>query len=118
MKKFANRLNHVVFDVDTKNFKWIQLEELYNTDPNKTYTLLGVSKNSKSKYGTEPIAIIKGFLVNLPRHLLTDIDKILDDDEFIDYVKQGHLGFQVYAYSKDDNKGKETTYFSVKWIDL
>lgn len=118
MKKFASRLNHVVFDVDTKDFKWVKLEELYNSDPDNVYTVLGVSKNNRSKYGTEPIAIIKGFLVNLPRHLLDDVDKILDDDEFIDYVKQGHLGFKVYAYSKDDSKGKENTYFSVQWIDL
>lgn len=104
-----------VFDIDTKNYKWVKLEELYNTDPDKKYVLQGVFTTNKSKFGTEPVAIIDGFLVNLPRHLLDDVQGILDNDDMIEAIKQGHAGFEIYSYHS-------TTYnkdaFSINWLDM
>lgn len=104
-----------VFDIDTKNYKWVKLEELYNTDPTKKYVLQGVFTSKKSKFGTEPVAIIQGFLVNLPRHLLDDVNNILDNDDMIGAIKQGKAGFEIYSYHS-------TTYnkdaYSINWLDM
>lgn len=110
-----SRFNHTnIFDVDTKNFKWVNLETLFNTDPNKTYTLLGLFTKG-SKFGKEPDAIIQGYKVNLPRHLLDTVEDMLDDNQVIEAIKAGKVGFKVYSYhSNTYNKDA----YSVTWLDL
>ena len=110
-----SRFNHTnIFDVDTKNFKWVNLETLFNTDPDKTYTLLGLFTKG-SKFGKEPDAIIKGYKVNLPRHLLDTVEDMLDDNQVIEAIKAGKVGFKVYSYhSNTYNKDA----YSVTWLDL
>ena len=109
------RFNHTnIFDVDTKNFKWVNLETLFNTDPDKTYTLLGLFTKG-SKFGKEPDAIIQGYKVNLPRHLLDTVEDMLDDNQVIEAIKAGKVGFKVYSYhSNTYNKDA----YSVTWLDL
>lgn len=110
-----SRFNHTnIFDVDTKSFKWVNLETLFNTDPDKTYTLLGLFTKG-SKFGKEPDAIIEGFKVNLPRHLLDTVEDMLDDNQVIEAIKAGKVGFKVYSYhSNTYNKDA----YSVTWLDL
>lgn len=110
-----SRFNHTnIFDVDTKNFKWVNLETLFNTDPDKTYTLLGLFTKG-SKFGKEPDAIIQGYKVNLPRHLLDTVEDMLDDNQVIEAIKAGKVGFKVYSYhSNTYNKDA----YSVTWLDL
>lgn len=110
-----SRFNHTnIFDVDTKNFKWVNLETLFNTDPDKTYTLLGLFTKG-SKFGKEPDAIIQGFKVNLPRHLLDTVEDMLDDNQVIEAIKAGKVGFKIYSYhSNTYNKDA----YSVTWLDL
>lgn len=110
-----SRFNHTsIFDVDTKNFKWVSLETLFNTDPDKTYTLLGLFTKG-SKFGKEPDAIIQGYKVNLPRHLLDTVEDMLDDNQVIEAIKAGKVGFKVYSYhSNTYNKDA----YSVTWLDL
>lgn len=105
---------HNTFDIDTKDFKWVKLETLYNTDPDKTYTLLGLFVKG-SKYGKEPDAIIDGFKVNLPRHLLDTVNDMLDDDQVIDAIKAGKVGFKIYSYHSNSY---DKDAYSVTWLDL
>lgn len=110
-----SRFNHTnIFDVDTRDFKWVNLEILFNTDPDKTYTLLGLFTKG-SKFGKEPDAIIQGYKVNLPRHLLDTVEDMLDDNQVIEAIKAGKVGFKVYSYhSNTYNKDA----YSVTWLDL
>lgn len=110
-----SRFNHTnIFDVDTKNFKWVNLETLFNTDPDKTYTLLGLFTKG-SKFGKEPDAIIQGYKVNLPRHLLDTVEDILDDNQVIEAIKAGKVGFKVYSYHSNTYNRDA---YSVTWLDL
>lgn len=116
IKGLMAKFNHQnLFEVDTTNFKYVDLKTLFNTDPDKQYKLLGVFTNSKGKFGTEPVAIIDGFLVNLPRHLLDTINQFLDSNEVINAIKTGHVGFSIYQYhSNTYNKDA----YSVTWLDI
>lgn len=110
-----SRFNHQnTFDIDTKDFKWVKLETLYNTDPDKTYQLLGLFVKG-SKYGKEPDAIIDGFKVNLPRHLLDTVNDMLDDDQVIEAIKAGKVGFKIYSYHSNSY---DKDAYSVTWLDL
>lgn len=108
-----NRQN--IFDVDTSNFKWVNLKTLFDTDPKAKHKVLGLFTNNGGKYGTEPVAIIDGFLVNLPRHLLDTVQQMLDDDDIVQYIKDGHVAFSIYQYHS--SKYNRDAY-SVKWLDI
>lgn len=113
MSKFNNTN---VFGIDTTNYKYIGLKELFDTDPTAQHKVLGFFVNSKGKYGPEPNAIIDNkLIVNLPRHLLETVKELLDDDKYIDYIKQGHVAFTVYQYHSN-KYGKDA--FSVTWLDI
>lgn len=113
MSKFNNTN---VFGIDTSDYKYTNLATLYNTDPEAQHKVLGLFVNTKGKYGAEPNAIIENnLIVNLPRHLLETVNELLDDDRYIDYIKAGHVGFNIYQYhSSKYNKDA----YSVTWLDL
>lgn len=113
MSRF-NNLN--VFGIDTSKYKYVSLKTLYDTNPNETHKVLGFFINTKGKYGSEPNAIIENnLIVNLPRHLLETVNEILDSNEYIQYTKDGHVGFKIYQYHS--NKYNKDAY-SVTWLDL
>lgn len=116
LKGLMQRFNHNnIFDVETSGFKWVDLRTLYDTDPEKQYKVLGLFTNNSGKFGTEPVAIVDGFLVNLPRHLLVAVQQMLDSDEIIQYIKDGHCGFKIYQYhSSRYNKDA----YSIEWLDI
>lgn len=114
----ATQLNKVhgnnPFKVDASKFDFINLESLYTKDgENARYKLLGAYINKKGRFGAEPVAIIEGLKVNLPKHLLDDVQLILDSDEMIEAIIDGKLGFEIEPY--DNARGH---FYSVHWIDL
>lgn len=113
MSKFNNTN---VFGIDTSDYKYTNLNTLYDTDPDAKHKVLGLFVNTKGKYGAEPNAIIENnLIVNLPRHLLETVNELLDDNRYIDYIKAGHVGFTIYQYhSSKYNKDA----YSVTWLDL
>ena len=108
--------NNNVFGIDTSNYKYVDLDTLYNTDPTAKHKVLGFFVNSKGKFGAEPSAILENNLIaNLPRHLLDTVNQMLDDNRYIEYIKEGHVGFTIYQYHT--NKYNKDAY-SVTWLDL
>ena len=108
--------NNNVFGIDTTNYKYVDLNTLYDTDPTAQHKLRGFFVNSKGKFGAEPNAILENNLIaNLPRHLLDTVNQMLDDNRYIEYIKEGHVGFTIYQYHT--NKYNKDAY-SVTWLDL
>lgn len=110
------KFNNNVFGIDTTNYKYVDLNTLYDTDPTAQHKVLGFFVNSKGKFGAEPNAILENNLIaNLPRHLLDTVNQMLDDNRYIEYIKDGHVGFVIYQYHT--NKYNKDAY-SVTWLDL
>lgn len=108
--------NSNVFGIDTSKYKYVSLKTLYDTDPSAKHKVLGFFVNTKGKYGSEPNTIIENnLIVNLPRHLLDTVNEILDNNDYIQYTKEGHVGFSIYQYHS--NKYNRDAY-SVTWLDL
>ena len=108
--------NNNVFGIDTTNYKYVDLNTLYDTDPTAQHKVLGFFVNSKGKFGAEPNAILENNLIaNLPRHLLDTVNQMLDDNRYIEYIKEGHVGFTIFQYHT--NKYNKDAY-SVTWLDL
>ena len=105
---FAKKLNKIVFNYDVKDKGFVKLADLVQ---GKIYKIQAVFVNRKSKFGPIPVIGLDTCLVDLPAHLLNDVEAILEDPEMIDEIKAGHAGFSVVTY-QDRNDVKR---YSVNW---
>lgn len=116
---FAKKHNKggVLFDINIEDFKFTTLKDLYENDAKAVYGVDGIFINNKSKYGSHPVIINTALdmLVDLPKHMLDDVKKILEDPEDVELIKSGKVGFSIEEY-KDKNYGK--TCYGVKWEDI
>ena len=111
-----NQTSERLFDVDTKDYAFTSLGDLFKEyGDKKEYVLQGIYINTKSKFGSQPVAIIEGCLVNLPSHLIDQVKTILDDPEQVEDIKNGVAGFTIYSYK---NKKFGNDCYSVNFIDI
>lgn len=107
-----------VFQCNTEGFKYFKLEELYKADgPETVYPVQGLYINKKSEYGYAPVAICDEFFVNFPQHMLDDCEAILKDENDIEDIKAGKVGFMIETYEKEVGKKSKTCY-GVRWCDI
>ena len=121
---FASKHNKGAVDwgIDTKNFEYFKLEDLYNMDQGIDDPIelkgLFITSGEKSEYGKSIVAILADKLVNLPQHMLDDVQDILQSDEDVADIKSGKVGFYIRTYQSDKKKGKDKTCYSITWTDL
>lgn len=115
MAKFAKYNRTRKFDIDTTDFEYISLAELYGQDQDKVHVIRGIYINTKSKYGAAPVFAIDGYFVNVPAHLLDTCQEMLQDDETIDLINAGKAGFTIYIYHNDKFK---IDCFGVEFVDI
>lgn len=89
---------------------YIRLKDL---EKGKKYEIKGFYINKSSQFGEAPALIMRDCVVNLPRHLLSDVRDIMASQDDVDAVNAGTAGFVVTEVSND--KGK---FLSVEWVDL
>lgn len=110
---FAKKLNakrNRQLDIDTTDFTYIKLADLYKENgPETVYTVLGCYQHD-GQFGRESVAIIANHFVNLPHHLNDDIAEIMQN---MDIIENKQLGFKVIPYTS-----KYGNFYTVQWIDL
>jgi len=99
-----------------KECGFTSLSKLFQADGQGTvYSVKGLYINHKSKFGDAPVVVSDFALVNLPKHLLDTVKQMLMDDEFIESVNAGKVGFSIYPYTV---KNSNDIRYSVTWIDM
>lgn len=101
MSKFSKFNKTKKFNVDTSEFEYISLAELWDGNPETVYPITAIYINTKSKFGAAPVIATDKNLVNAPAHLLETCQEILHDDEAIQMINDGKAGFKVYIYHND-----------------
>ena len=115
----ANKYNKTkVFNFSIPSeFKYVSLSELYQRNgANKVYKVMAMYINRKSRYGDAPIIATDSELVNIPAHMLDTVKIMLQDDEVIEAVNTGKLGFTIYQY--ENKQQGHNLYFSINWVDM
>lgn len=124
---FSKRYNKErLFSVDTSDFEYFSLEELYNQsleeaggdieEANSTeYVICGVYINSKGNYDPAPVLALEDRYVNLPAHMTDTCEAMLKDPACIKAINEGRCGFTIYTYTQ---KRFGKVCYSVKWIDI
>lgn len=117
MAKFASRFNKGrKFDIDTTNFTYESMADLYNNEgAGVVYPLTALYINTKSKFGDAPVFATDKFFVNAPSHMLDTVREILADDEAVAAINNGEVGFMIYPYVQE-KFNREC--FGINFVDI
>ena len=118
MKSFASKFNKTTFGIDTTNFKYTKLADIFNSNSeggkDAVHKINGLYVH-KSSLGDSPVIIDEENkrLVNLPSHTAETIREILADDEAVKTIEDGKVGYTIYDY---ESHGKKC--YSISFVDL
>lgn len=107
-----NKVNRFTFQV-TGEMPFTSLKELEGNYPGKEHKINSMYISHSGKYGDAPVYITDENFVNIPSHLLESTKQMLNDEEFVEAVNSGKVGFTIYTYQSN---GKEC--YSVNFVDL
>lgn len=111
-----NKGNRYTFQAP-EDFEFKDLVELYDQNgKDHVYPLKGLFINTKSQFGDAPVAITEQCYVHLPKHTLDTVKLMNSDDEFVEAVNAGKVGFKIYTYVAKAFGDKLC--FAPEWIDL
>ena len=118
MKSFASKFNKTTFGIDTTDFKYTKLADIFNSESEGgkdfIYNINGLYVHH-SQIGDSPVIIDEKNkrLVNLPSHTAETVREILSDDEAVQTIKDGKVGYTIYEY---ESHGKKC--YSISFVDL
>lgn len=116
MATFASKFNKVGFGIDTTNFEYIKLADIFNGGNDVVHPINGIFVHaSKNGLGDSPVIIDAGAkkLVNLPSHMSETAREILADSEAVEAIKNGKVGYTIYEY---ESHGKKC--YNISFVDL
>lgn len=118
MKSFASKFNKTTFGIATTDFQYTKLADIFNSEneggKDVIHNINGLYVN-KSQLGDSPVIIDEKNkrLVNLPSHTAETVREILADDEAVQTIKDGKVGYTIYEY---ESHGKKC--YSISFVDL
>lgn len=118
MKSFASKFNKATFGIDTTDFQYTKLADIFNSEneggKDVVHKINGLYVR-KSQLGDSPVIIDEENkrLVNLPSHTAETVREILADDEAVETIKAGKVGYTIYEY---ESHGKKC--YSISLVDL
>ena len=98
-----NSFEKIEWNIDTKNFKFKKLSDIFNAGV-KVITVYGFFFTKSENYGLQPIAIAKDCLVNLPTHKKDIISDMLKNHDVVDAIKRGECSLRIREYQSKYNK--------------
>ena len=106
-----------LFDVDTSNFEYVSLQELYDNvegDEEYKFPVRAIYINTKSEYGDAPVIATDSCYVNIPQHLVDTCRAILRDPAAVQAINDGAVAFTIYKY---EQKRFNRECYSIRWAD-
>lgn len=107
-----NKGNKIDWNYETEGFEFKSPSEM---ELDKVYPMHGVFTTPDSGYGVGGVIICDDCLLNVPQSYVDTVKEILADQEAIEQIKAGKLGFKVGTYQS--RKFKRTGY-SVEFVDM
>lgn len=109
-----NKVNLFEFTIP-KDFEYRSLHDLFNDNGKDfVYEVRALYINKKSKFVESPIVATNQYLVNLPKHMTDTVKEMMRDEEFVNAVNSGTVGFTIYTY---ETKNRAELCYSVNWVD-
>ena len=107
----------VKFDFEPgKDFEYKSLKTLYSEyGKGVIYKVNALYINTSGMYGEQPLIVTDKEYVNLPTHLLETVKEIRDDEDMVNDINNGKVGFEIYEYDSNKNNRKG---YSINWVEL
>lgn len=104
------------FNINSDNFTYESLKDLYNNNgKDHVYPLTAIYINRKTKFEPAPVFATDKFFVNIPSHMLDVCEQILSNENAIEAINNGEVGFSIYPY-KNNRFNKDC--FGVNFVDV
>lgn len=107
-----NKGNKIDWNYDTKDFEFKAPSEMVL---DKVYAMHGCFTTPDNGYGVGGVIICDDFLMNVPASYVDTVKEVLADEEAVEQIKAGKLGFKVGTYTS--KKFKRTGY-SIEFVDM
>lgn len=98
-----NNFEKIEWNVNTKDFTFRKLSDLYSQDT-KLIQVFGFFFTKSENYGLQPIAITKDCLLNLPTHKKDVISDMLKNADCVNAIKNGECSLKLREYKSKYNK--------------
>lgn len=117
---FASFNRERLFDVDTSDFEYIKLKDLYERDgEDEIYVIRGIYIGTKSEFADEsPLLALDDCYVNLPQFQLLDVKEMLNSKQAINCINNGGAGFRIEKYTKKLKSGSKKVCYKAIWLDI
>lgn len=96
-----------------EDLHFLKLSELDESDT--PFIILSMWINTKGKYGAHPVVATPSGLVDFPNSMTETVKEMIKDDEVIEAVNNGKLGFTIRKYHT--NKYNRDAY-TADFVDL
>lgn len=106
MKKHGNQ-----FTFNSDDLPFTSLEEYMTTGGSSPIPVKAVFINRKGQYGPRAVLVSPSFKINLPQHIIEDVEQILADAELVTLINDGKCNFVVSTYEDRNNKIRYTGSF-------
>lgn len=118
MFSFATKYNKTNFGIDTKEFTYTKLSDIFNSEKDGGADVIHIINGiyiHTTQLGESAVIVdaTNKQMVNLPQHLVTACHSILADAEAVDAIKQGKVGYTIYEY---EARGRKC--YSIRFVDL
>jgi hypothetical protein len=106
---FASTFNTTSFGIDTTDFPYVKLTDIYNSDEegggDVVHSINGLYVH-KSQLGDSPVIIDaeRKRLVNLPQFTGDTVRAILSNSDAVDAIKANKVGYTIYEYESHAKK--------------
>lgn len=116
-RSFANKYNKArKFAIDTTGFQYASMADLFNAHgANHVYPVRALYINTKGKFADSPVIATESEFVNCPAHMTDTVRDIIADDEAIEMINGGAVGFQIYQY---ENVKYNRDCFGIRFVDI
>lgn len=112
--QFNNSKAYFTFK-DTDNFEYKELESLYKEGSEVVREVRALYINDNSMYGKAPLLVTSDCFVNLPSHMVSEIQDIVSHESIVQDINDGKVGFKIYKYFQKKYK-KEC--YSIEWVEI
>ncbi len=115
---FASKFNKTSFGIDTTDFPFTKLGDIYKSEKDGggdvVHPINGLYVH-KSQLGDSPVVIdsVNKRLVNLPQFTGDTIREILADNEAVEAIKNGKVGYTIYEYESHAKKCYGITFVDI-----
>jgi len=110
LNKGTRKFNYEITD----RHVYKKLGELYKENKDGVYIVRMFYTNKKSLYGENEVVVTDDYIINLPKHLTESVEKIVNNEEYLELINEGKFAFNIYEYEyklgKEVKKG-----YSVNW---